>query len=249
MATPFPPFPNTPHAPTATTRGIVDHLLGALADMRRLAIDHLELCTLEARRAALTLVGVIAVAFGVAVLAMTTWMALVSLALVAWTNAGHGWMSGLAIAAARACGDGTGPGGLDPQSPAAHRVPRDGAPDARVAGGAPMTDVDLQVPDTPEAIESRMRATRSSLRAHADLAAHGFAERTRRWPMWLAGSAALAGLALGLGRGSRGTPAAPARATPSAKAAGLSFAALAGWALRIAPLVRNVLHHLRAQSR
>jgi len=97
MATPFPTPPQ--RAATASTRGIVDHLLSALADMRRLAIDHLELCTLEARRAALTLVAVIAVAFGVAVLAMTTWMALVSIALVAWTNAGHGWTSGLALAA------------------------------------------------------------------------------------------------------------------------------------------------------
>jgi hypothetical protein len=90
-----PPWPR----PSASPRGIVEHLLDAFADLRRLAIDHLELCTMEARRAALTLVSVIAVAFGVAVLAMTTWLALVSLGLIAWTNAGHGWLSGLALAA------------------------------------------------------------------------------------------------------------------------------------------------------
>lgn len=97
MATPFARI--EPPADPATSRGIVAHLIDALADLRRLAIDHLELCTMEARRAALTLVGVIAVAFGVAVLAMITWIALVSIALVAWTEAGHGWISGLAVAA------------------------------------------------------------------------------------------------------------------------------------------------------
>jgi len=113
-----------------------------------------------------------------------------------------------------------------------------------------MNDGDLTMPDTPEAIESRMRATRAALRAHVDLATQGFAERTRAWPSWLVGSAALAGLALGLARGARRTAATPMRdASSTKKAAGLGLAALAGWAWRVAPLVRNVLRHLRAQSR
>jgi len=112
-----------------------------------------------------------------------------------------------------------------------------------------MNDTELPMPDTPEALESRMRATRNALRAHVDLAAHGFAERTRPWPLWLVGSAALAGLAIGLARGPRGTQAAPAGTPRASKAAGLSVIALAGWAVRVAPLVSNVLHRLRAQSR
>jgi hypothetical protein len=97
-------------------------------------------------------------------------------------------------------------------------------------------------PDTPEALEARMRATRARMRAHLVIARHAAVERTRSWPFWLVGAVAAAGLAIGLsGRASR----APARTVAKA-APPVTLAALAGWALRVAPYARGFLHRLGA---
>ena len=110
-----------------------------------------------------------------------------------------------------------------------------------------MTPGDDRAPgaDTPEAIEARMRATRAALGADLDRAAHALRERTRHWPLWLVGSVAAAGLALGLARGRPPAAAqAPASVAPRA-ATGPALVALAGWAMRVAPLVRGVLRQFR----
>jgi hypothetical protein len=93
-------------------------------------------------------------------------------------------------------------------------------------------------PDTPEAMEARMRATRAAIRGHVAAAAVQARERTRGWPLWLIGSAAVAGLAIGLAGRSRPAPA-PVRATASASSAARA-AFIAGWAMRLAPLARRL---------
>lgn len=98
MDTPSSPAQRPADAPTV--RGIAAHLADALAGLRRLVVDHLELGTLEARRAALALVVVLAAAFGATVLALVGWLALVSLALVAWTDGGRALSTGLLAVAA-----------------------------------------------------------------------------------------------------------------------------------------------------
>jgi uncharacterized membrane protein YqjE len=58
--------------------GTVHHLIAALTDLKRLALDHLELATAEAQRAARAFVGIVCAAIVVAVLAFTAWNAIVA---------------------------------------------------------------------------------------------------------------------------------------------------------------------------
>lgn len=112
-----------------------------------------------------------------------------------------------------------------------------------------MNDELARIPDTPEALETRMRATRNAMRARLALASHGLAQRTRQWPLWLLGSVALAGLGLGLARSaSRAAPVAARRAA-AAPPASARLATILGLGLRFAPLARRLLHAVRAQSR
>lgn len=86
--------PETPPAP---------HLLRRVAmvvdDLRELACDHLELATLEVRRAGSELVRMLCAAVAVSILFTTAWLALVAGGIVWITSAGMSWSSALLIAA------------------------------------------------------------------------------------------------------------------------------------------------------
>ena len=67
--------------------GAVHHILGAINDLKRLGLDHLELATAEAQRAARAFVAIVCAAIVVAVLAFTAWNAIVAaLVLLAVDN-------------------------------------------------------------------------------------------------------------------------------------------------------------------
>ena len=75
MATVLDPYPRT-LGPTRP--GTVHHLLAALDDLKRLGLDHLELATAEAQRAARAFVAIVCAAIVVSVLAFTAWNAVVA---------------------------------------------------------------------------------------------------------------------------------------------------------------------------
>ena len=79
--------------------GIADRLLKAMNDARRLAVDHFELATLEAQRAAHGLVRVLCAAIVVSLLIVTAWMALVASGAIWATNAGFSVPAAMAMAA------------------------------------------------------------------------------------------------------------------------------------------------------
>jgi len=87
-AEPAPPIP-----------GIADRLLQAMHDARRLAVDHLELATLEAQRAADGLVKILCAAIVVSMLIVTAWMALVAGGAIWATKAGYSLPAAMAMAA------------------------------------------------------------------------------------------------------------------------------------------------------
>ena len=87
-AEPAPPIP-----------GVADRLLQAMTDARRLAVDHLELATLEAQRAANGLVKILCGAIVISLLIVTAWMALVAAGAIWATHAGFSLPAAMAMAA------------------------------------------------------------------------------------------------------------------------------------------------------
>lgn len=87
MATILDPSPRPLAASRQTGGGTIHHLLAAINDLKRLGLDHLELATAEAQRAARAFIAIVCAAIVVAVLAFTAWNALVAaLVLLAVDN-------------------------------------------------------------------------------------------------------------------------------------------------------------------
>ena len=80
--------------------GIANRLLKAVDDARRLAVDHLELATLEAQQAAGGLVRILCVAIVASLLIVTAWMALVASVAIWASDRGYSLPIALALAAA-----------------------------------------------------------------------------------------------------------------------------------------------------
>jgi uncharacterized membrane protein YqjE len=76
------------------------HILGAINDLKRLGLDHLELATAEAQRAARAFVAIVCAAIVVAVLAFTAWNAIVAALVLLAVDNGIGWTVALVGAAA-----------------------------------------------------------------------------------------------------------------------------------------------------
>ena len=87
-AEPAPPIP-----------GVADRLLQVMTDARRLAVDHLELATLEAQRAANGLVKILCGAIVISLLIVTAWMALVAGGAIWVTDKGFSLPAAMAMAA------------------------------------------------------------------------------------------------------------------------------------------------------
>ena len=90
-----------PHPPTISPSrpGTVHHLLAALEDMKRLGLDHLELATAEAQRAARAFVWIVVAAIVVSVLAFTAWNAIVAAIVLALVENDVSWTVALIGAA------------------------------------------------------------------------------------------------------------------------------------------------------
>lgn len=97
MATILDPSPR-PYAPERPA-GTVQHLIGALNDLKRLGLDHLELATAEAQRAARAFVAIVCAAIVVAVLAFTAWNALVAALVLMLVDRDISWTVALVGAA------------------------------------------------------------------------------------------------------------------------------------------------------
>ena len=97
MATILDPSPR----PYANERpaGTVHHLIGALNDLKRLGLDHLELATAEAQRAARAFVAIVCAAIVVAVLAFTAWNAIVAAIVLVMVDRDISWTVSLIVAA------------------------------------------------------------------------------------------------------------------------------------------------------
>ena len=76
---------------------LVSRLVG---EARSLAADFAELAVLDARRAAIRLSWLLASVLVIAVLVVTTWMALVAAGVILMLGQGASWVTALAIAAA-----------------------------------------------------------------------------------------------------------------------------------------------------
>jgi len=76
---------------------LIGRLLG---EARSLAADFTELAVLDARRAAIRLSWLLASVLVIAVLVVTTWMALVAAGVILMLGQGASWVTALAIAAA-----------------------------------------------------------------------------------------------------------------------------------------------------
>ena len=79
--------------------GTVHHVLAAIDDLKRLGLDHLELATAEAQRAARSFVAIVCAAIVVAVLAFTAWNALVAALVLLLVNNDFSWTVSLVAAA------------------------------------------------------------------------------------------------------------------------------------------------------
>jgi uncharacterized membrane protein YqjE len=79
--------------PSLTTR-----VTDLVRDVGNLARDHLELATLEARRAAIGLTKVVSAAVVISILVVTAWLSFVASAIVWATDAGVSWPIALAVA-------------------------------------------------------------------------------------------------------------------------------------------------------
>jgi uncharacterized membrane protein YqjE len=95
MATLFEPATRTPPA----RPGTIAHLVAAIDDLKRLGLDHLELATAEAQRAARAFVAIVCAAIVVAVLAFTAWNAIVAAIVLALVDRGVSWSAALLAAA------------------------------------------------------------------------------------------------------------------------------------------------------
>jgi len=89
----------TPRAYTPPRPGTVHHVLAAITDLTRLGLDHLELATAEAQRAARALVAIVCSAIVVAVLAFTAWNAIVAAIVLAVVERDVSWTVALIGAA------------------------------------------------------------------------------------------------------------------------------------------------------
>jgi hypothetical protein len=96
MATVIDPYPRTVAPPR---QGTFQHLLAALEDLKRLGLDHLELATAEAQRAARGFVEIVCAAIVVSVLAFTAWNAIVAAVVLAVVDNGVSWTVALIGAA------------------------------------------------------------------------------------------------------------------------------------------------------
>ena len=96
MATAFDP---RPRSFTEPRQGAVHHVLAAINDLKRLALDHLELATAEAQRAARSFVAIVCAAIVVAVLAFTAWNAVVAAIVLALVDSDVSWTVALIGAA------------------------------------------------------------------------------------------------------------------------------------------------------
>jgi uncharacterized membrane protein YqjE len=74
-------------------------VLAAITDLKRLGLDHLELATAEAQRAARAFVAIVCAAIVVAVLAFTAWNAIVAAIVLAIVQRDVSWTVALIVAA------------------------------------------------------------------------------------------------------------------------------------------------------
>jgi len=89
----------TPRAYTPPRPGTVHHVLASITDLKRLGLDHLELATAEAQRAARAFVAIVCSAIVVAVLAFTAWNAIVAAIVLAVVERDVSWTVALIGAA------------------------------------------------------------------------------------------------------------------------------------------------------
>lgn len=89
----------TPRAYAPPRQGTVHHVLAAITDLKRLGLDHLELATAEAQRAARAFVAIVCAAIVVAVLAFTAWNAIVAAIVLAVVEREISWTVALIGAA------------------------------------------------------------------------------------------------------------------------------------------------------
>ena len=89
----------SPRPFTAPRPGTVHHVLAAITDLKRLGLDHLELATAEAQRAARAFVAIVCAAIVVAVLAFTAWNAIVAAIVLAVVERDISWTVALIGAA------------------------------------------------------------------------------------------------------------------------------------------------------
>jgi len=89
----------SPRAFTPPRPGTVHHVLAAITDLKRLGLDHLELATAEAQRAARAFVAIVCAAIVVAVLAFTAWNAIVAAIVLAVVERDVSWTVALIGAA------------------------------------------------------------------------------------------------------------------------------------------------------
>ena len=97
MATMLDPSPRLSTSPSRG--GTIHHLLAALDDLKRLGLDHLELATAEAQRAARAFVFIVCAAIVVAVLAFTAWNAIVAALVLVLVDNDVSWTVALIGAA------------------------------------------------------------------------------------------------------------------------------------------------------
>ena len=89
----------SPRAYTPPRPGTVHHVLAAITDLKRLGLDHLELATAEAQRAARAFIAIVCAAIVVTVLAFTAWNAIVAAIVLAVVERDVSWTVALIGAA------------------------------------------------------------------------------------------------------------------------------------------------------
>ena len=98
MATFFEPTPRPRGSPGPGNP--LRHVLAAIEELKRLALDHVELATAEAQRAARGFVVIVCAAIIVAVLAFTAWNAIVAAVVLTLVERDMSWTVALLGAAA-----------------------------------------------------------------------------------------------------------------------------------------------------
>jgi len=91
---------STPGPARLRPPGLSELIGRLLGEARSLAADFTELAVLDARRAAIRLSWLLASVLVIAVLVVTTWMALVAAGVILMLGQGASWVTALAIAAA-----------------------------------------------------------------------------------------------------------------------------------------------------